>query len=646
MGAALIFLAALLTKEAAALNMSWPPRVQGCMWQPTLPSAIFRDPFAYGWGTGRVQWHVMTTSPRQTEDYFERVNDHYCDALLWQDEDWYSPKDYYTKWRKTPAATQRLTSRILAGWVSERCLRSTEVLEHYDYAWYPAPRDENTHLVPLPLGASAAFPAVNSNYPDLRELQSYTFVVNYLASLETSPVRRAWFEDVKKLANQLDKAAGQCAFIRAHRKWQEPQSYVKMDEYKVEDCNCSNLYLCNNVTVGSLTNEEFYSVVSRSAFTFSPPGHNYQSFRHWEAAASFSIPVVINPKTSESDCIKAESYFFGDAPFVYADSPSAALPLMRELLADPVKLAERRMQVRQWYDQHMHLGVWRVEAAASAAAAIADVIWGPPGPSRLKPRSRFVLDGTQKNRKPKRNAIALALDYNMANQLHYWLYEVHGIEAKRNLFDELRDDGALSVGWNWVCAADWSPWSKSVRAVMDQPLATIKMAPIVVFTRDPLEYVPELAQLVDEGLADKEKFPQEMRKFLHEVVAGDEARNAIAALPPAKTDKPSLRLAARYWFEWTKRAYEMSSFNFRMENFDPVAGMQALGLRHQKFRQAEAQPMYMFKPVNVPRTTWTDLGAALSDAELADMRELAALVRYDLADGAIVTPPQRRDDAA
>jgi len=683
-----------------------PPPIVACLWQPTLPASIFREEYAHGYGSRRVQWHVMQRNPLEGLDdgatYFydapgpeestkkngeastsKQSKGLRCDALFWEDEDWFPPEDYYTTFRQqNKKATPRLLSRVVAGWVSERCLRSQEIKDTYDFVWYPAAHDGATHLTPLPLGTSQAFP--DTGTCSAADLQSFEFLFNYLASLETAPVRRTWFTEAKLIADKLRHNTSdetRCAFVRAHGKWQEPESYgeARDGEENMDLCNCATLDVCNNVTVGSLASAQFCSILRRSAFTLSPPGHNYQSFRHWEAASMGSIPVVVDPSRSKNECVRSESYFFNNAPFLFAPTPHDAIEPMLTLVRNPAALTERRRRVSDWYEMQTYAGVRRVEAAMTAASAMAGAVHFDSTPTVP------VVLGQQPSRKQKRNAFLLTVDESLSNQLLVWLRNTHGVGSiGRKYVDELRDDGAITVGWAYAGAFSEddttvvSPANKNSKdafaaalqnAMMkEQPLASVAMAPIVLVARDPLEYVPALANLIQlyaagnvdrvlnhifraeagdaedsEDAEDAEAAEADTRHFtsyFHEAVLAaasslslcdTNGKNCSSLGGCDPNDKNcALRLAARYWFEWTRRAYAVSTFDFRAESLDPIALLHALGLKRQPaLMNAHLKPFALVgRNASSPQcTTWEDLAQA-GVTEANDMRALSYNLGY------------------
>ena len=617
-------------------------KITACLYQPSLPSAMFRDASAFGYGTGRVKWHVLQTMPQPDGSPFGD-DEVVCDAVFWQDEDWHPTFSYY---RKSDKASPRFTSRVVAGWTSESCIRTDDIIDIYEFAWYPGPLDDATHLCPLPLGPSAAFPYVNTldddddNDDDDDEKNTFDYLVNYLASLETSQLRLTWFTEAKELSERLLAGTRYCAFIRAHKKWQEPVTYAAERDDSSEDareepledrrmtafttnCTCQTMKACNNATgfVGALTSGEFASIISRSAFTLSPPGHNFQTFRHWEAAAVSSIPIMMDPETGKDECTKSERHFFGhrnSPPFLFAATPLEALETMMNLVADPPELSKRRREVRKWYDDEMFKAVRRVEAAVTAAASVADAVYGPATSLRRKPVPAPL--GTVVGRKPKhqkRNVMALTLDGPLAKQLLVWLNDVHGIAAAHNFVEVLRDDGAITVGWVQAGAGDNSTFSETLLGVLPKPpLSTIHLAPVVLFARDPLEYIPDLAARL------KVKPPHH----------NDDAQLQAFIEGRFNASTPAVHLAARYWVEWTRRAFAMSSFDLQIEAFDPIVAFKALGLRHHRnIMDADQKPFTLQNRGS--RWTWTKLAAEIGrvsgGALLDDLRSLAAALGYD-----------------
>ena len=590
--------------------------ITACLWQPTLPSAVFREPTAWGYGSGRVKWHVLVESPHRSDRIFVH-GDIVCDAIFWQDEDWFQPIDYYTTYRKNNKAKAPMLSRIVAGWVSEKCLRSGEIFDNYDFVWYPGPRDHLSHLTPLPLGVSSAFPDGGGKKGMAEDLETFDFLTNYLASLETSPIRQTWFTDAMRMSKALP-ALGMCSFIRAHKKWMEPDDYEEHQQHHREwgdpdafdHCTCENIVSCTNATQwGSLSSAQFASILKKSAFTLSPPGHNYQSFRHWEAAAVGSIPVVMNPHMSKSECVRSESYFFGDAPFLYASSPLEAYDAMIALTRNRTLLAKQRQRVRDWYDMHIRTGVLRVEAAMTAAASIASALFGSPeNPNRRDPQSP-VFRGNRT--RPKRNAIALTLDGTLSNHLLAWLLDVTGVAAGRDYVEDLHDDGAVSVGWAYANQDDYADFLPKT------PLNTILAAPVVLFARDPLAFIPELAKKIDDTRGNFSKMDDDL---------ADLFRTKFTS-PPGDFNS-TLRLAADYWLQWTRSAYAMSSFDFHLERFDPVAALKALGLNRQPgIIHAEQKPFAVHH--ENPRLSWDDLVPLLDPADLNELRALASTLGYN-----------------
>ena len=606
----LLLLLPWVRSERLSSPIERPRSITACLVQPSLPAAMFREESAYGYGSGRVVWHVLETIP-EADGSWIHDGEVVCDAVFWQDEDWSSTFHQYRE-----MASLRITTRVVAGWVSEACIRTDDILDTYEFVWYPALHDDRTHLVALPLGPSTAFPYIHTveDDDDDDDDDTFQYLVNYLASLETSDLRLTWFNQAKDLSERLLAETPYCAFVRSHNKWQEPVSYAKEDQEETSpmNCTCETMATCNDATkfMGSLTSSEYASVLNGSAFTLSPPGHNFQCFRHYEAAAVSSIPVMVDPEAAPDECSRSARYFFRHrkTPFIFAGTPSEAFEVMMKLAVDPTELARRRREVRKWYDDEMSKGVRRVEAAVTAAAAVADARYGK---ATLGTTSGHAPRGTLPGKfdvKTKQNVVALTLDPTLTKELLVWLNDVHGVPAIHNFLEYLIEDGAITVGWTYAGAGDNSIFSEKLLKVLSPPATTIYMAPIVLFARDPLEYIPDLAMRIDRQSPED----HDLLAFITDRYGGG--------------SQSSIWRATQYWLQWTRRAFALSSFDVQIEAFDPITALKALGLRrHPNMMDADQKPFTLqHRPL---RWTWPQLADKIGEL-VDDVYKLATDLGY------------------
>ena len=265
------------------------------------------------------------------------------------------------------------------------------------------------------------------------------------------------------LNQRLQATSTFCAFIRVHQAWAPTTEYLERNtpNISVDESKCENMNLWTH-DEGSLDAHEWRSVVRRSAFTLSPPGHNTECFRTWESASVGSIPVIVGSVDTESPCWKSAVrtlYEDTSAPFIFVSRPTKAYDAMLDLVRDPKRLRERRFQVKAWYHSQLKTAYWRAEAALTAAVSIADAIFGP---IQALPSKRPY------NTTNETHPVAIVPDEDIARDIINWLND-HNITAGFDL------NSQVTVAW-------------------DQPRFpdTVAMAPVVHFSLDPLDHIAKL----------------------------------------------------------------------------------------------------------------------------------------------------------
>ena len=169
-----------------------------------LPSSMFWSAPELGeyYGSGFVEWGMAKKQEVKRftmQDFFESKDGWACDGVFWQDKEGSNVhyRDFPT-W--STGAPKGLVDRIITGYSMEKCQRSENQVATTDFAWYPAPSDRGTHIVPLPLGPTKSFitarRADEEEYgEDEQDLGDFDYLFNYVVSLGTSKTRVTWHDD-------------------------------------------------------------------------------------------------------------------------------------------------------------------------------------------------------------------------------------------------------------------------------------------------------------------------------------------------------------------------------------------------------------------------------------------------------------------
>ena len=102
-------------------------------------------------------------------------------------------------------------------------------------------------------------------------------------------------------------------------------------------------------------------VLGESVFTLAPAGHNFESFRLYEAVEAGSIPVIsLDKDYKEHKCKDSLSHWL-DSPIIIIESWNEVIPTLQKLLEDPEALDMRQADLRVWYNQYISSAVQEFE---------------------------------------------------------------------------------------------------------------------------------------------------------------------------------------------------------------------------------------------------------------------------------------------
>lgn len=219
---------------------------------------------------------------------------------------------------------------------SEDCMHTSEMYDA-DLIQYNSNYSLGKYQSAWFLGARHDFDFVHRNEIILEKRK---FLFNFVSSLSTNPIRRKWLIWAKSTVG--------CKFIYSVRKWTSARKYpaVPMTHIDRSSYSCSYDLLTHSRT---LDVNQWREVLLNSDFTLSPPGHNPECYRIFEAAEAGSIPVFVRSAMETSACPRSLDYM--------VNMPKIVLDDIRELRkltsysANQIK--QMRLDLRDWYDSFM-----------------------------------------------------------------------------------------------------------------------------------------------------------------------------------------------------------------------------------------------------------------------------------------------------
>ena len=195
--------------------------------------------------------------------------------------------------------------------------------------------DSNRATPYLPLGVRYELDAWGGQLP-IGTPRPYS--MNFVGSLDTSPMRRVLASVLRRLPPRHDL------------RFQLPEHHVAH----------------NGDQNDHLSPTDFQTVLTRSVFTLCPMGHNWETFRLWEAVDALSIPVL--RRASVAQCPGSlDAVLNTNPPFVFVNEWSDLPDLVaRTRQMSPADLGAQQRALRRWSHEWWRNVSQRVDAVVDA----------------------------------------------------------------------------------------------------------------------------------------------------------------------------------------------------------------------------------------------------------------------------------------